>query len=79
MFSKWQGYLDSYNSQHGTNLSVNDWVNEGFVPIGGDIIVFNGNNKGGANNYYPNSTLHHLLLLQALALLEPNKEVQLFE
>ena len=56
MFSNWQGYLNSYNSQHGTNLSVNDWVNEGFVPIGGDIIVFNGNNKGGANNYYPNST-----------------------
>ena len=56
MFSKWQAYLNSYNSQHGTNLSVNDWVKEGFVPVGGDIIVFNGNNKGGANNYYPNST-----------------------
>lgn len=39
-FSDWERNLAEYNKIHGTNKKVTDWINDGFVPQPGDIIVF---------------------------------------
>ena len=36
----WEKNLASYNSEHGTNLKVSDWINDGYIPQAGDILVF---------------------------------------
>ena len=43
--SGWESNLAAYNSEHGTNIKVTDWINDGYIPQPGDILVFNQSNR----------------------------------